>query len=38
MSMSGWTRQSHRRLSIAFTLSVIANFVYRAAISHEPPP
>ena len=30
-----WIRQSHRWLSIAFTLTVIANFVAR--IKGEPP-
>ena len=33
--MSYWIRQSHRWLSIAFTLTVIANFV---AIAQGPPP
>lgn len=37
MNMSVWARQSHRWLSIVFTLTVIANFVYRAAVSGEPP-
>lgn len=37
MIVSIWIRQSHRWLSIAFTLTVIANFVYRAAVSGEPP-
>lgn len=32
---NAWIRQSHRRLSIAFTLSVIANFV---AMAWGPPP
>jgi hypothetical protein len=30
-----WIRQTHRWLSIAFTLTVIANFV---AMSQGPPP
>lgn len=38
MNWGLWMRQSHRWLSIAFTLTVIANFAYRAAISGEPPP
>ncbi|MBI3523233.1 MAG: hypothetical protein HY066_01695 [Betaproteobacteria bacterium] len=37
MSMSAWIRQGHRWLSIVFTLTVIANFAYRAAVSGEPP-
>jgi hypothetical protein len=32
---SHWIRQSHRWLSMAFTLTVVANFVVRA--SGEPP-
>lgn len=35
--MSTWIRQSHRWLSIVFTLTVIANFVFRAAVLGEPP-
>jgi hypothetical protein len=38
MSSSGWVRQTHRWLSIVFTLTVIANFVARAVASGEPPP
>lgn len=38
INMSLWVRQSHRWLSIVFTLTVIANFVFRAAASGEPPP
>lgn len=38
MSMALPIRQSHRWLSIVFTLTVIANFVFRAAASDEPPP
>jgi len=34
--MNNWIRQSHRWLSIAFTLTVIANFV--AMGLGEPPP
>jgi intracellular septation protein A len=35
LNTSLWIRQSHRWLSIAFTLTVIANFVVRAF--GEPP-
>jgi hypothetical protein len=35
MSWSKWIRQIHRWLSIAFTLTVIANFV---AMTQGPPP
>ena len=35
MNLSKWIRQSHRWLSIAFTLTVIANFV---AMTQGPPP
>lgn len=38
MNWSLWIRQSHRWLSIVFTLTVIANFVFRAAASGEAPP
>ncbi|MEP7298868.1 MAG: hypothetical protein ABI702_21995 [Burkholderiales bacterium] len=38
MSLSLWMRQSHRWLSIVFTLTFIANFVFRALASGEPPP
>ncbi|MGR4864033.1 hypothetical protein [Caulobacter sp. LARHSG274] len=34
--MSPWIRQVHRWLSIAFTATVVANFVVRAL--GEPPP
>jgi cellulose synthase/poly-beta-1,6-N-acetylglucosamine synthase-like glycosyltransferase len=37
MNVSVCIRQSHRWLSIVFTLTVIANFAYRAAVSGEPP-
>ncbi len=37
MSLSPWIRQSHRWVAIAFTLTVIANFVFRTAASGEPP-
>lgn len=33
--MSFWIRQSHRWLSIIFTLTVVANFAWR--IKGEPP-
>ena len=33
--MNKWIRQTHRWLSIAFTVTVIANFV---AMSQGPPP
>lgn len=36
MNWNHWIRQSHRWVSIAFTLTVIANFVVR--IWMEPPP
>lgn len=35
--MSTWIRQSHRWLSIVFTITVIANFAWRGAASGEPP-
>jgi len=35
MSWRAWTRQIHRWLSIAFTLTVIANFTVR--VRGEPP-
>jgi hypothetical protein len=35
MSINPWIRQGHRWLSIAFTLSVVANFV---AMAWGPPP
>ncbi len=38
MKLTLWTRQSHRWLSIVFTLTVIANFVFRAVASGAPPP
>lgn len=38
MKMDSWIRQSHRWLSIVFTLTVIANFVFRAVASGQPPP
>jgi hypothetical protein len=38
MNWGPWIRQSHRWVSIVFTLTVIANFVFMAAASGEPPP
>lgn len=35
MSWNKWIRQSHRWISIAFTVAVIANFV---ALAQEEPP
>jgi hypothetical protein len=37
MNWRHWVRQSHRWLSIIFTVTVIANFVVRAAAPGEPP-
>ena len=37
MSWSNSIRQTHRWVSILFTLTVIANFVARALDSAEPP-
>ena len=36
MNWNHWIRQSHRWVSIAFTLTVIANFAVR--VWREPPP
>ena len=36
--MSKLVRQTHRWLSIAFTLTIIANFVHIAAFGPEQPP
>jgi cellulose synthase/poly-beta-1,6-N-acetylglucosamine synthase-like glycosyltransferase len=36
--MSTFIRQSHRWLSIAFTLTVIANFVALAVLKGQQPP
>jgi hypothetical protein len=38
MNMSAWVRQIHRWLSIAFTLTVIANFIALARGGGMPPP
>jgi heme A synthase len=35
MNRNSWIRQAHRWLSIAFTVTVIANFV---AMTQGPPP
>jgi len=37
MSAAEWMRQSHRWLSIVFTLTVVANFVARGLHPGEPP-
>ena len=37
MNWNLWIRQSHRWLSIVFTVTVIANFVARAVEPAEPP-
>ena len=36
--MSKWIRQAHRWISIAFTITVIANFVALAQTGGEQPP
>ena len=36
--MSKWIRQAHRWISIAFTITVIANFVALAQTGGEMPP
>jgi len=38
MNWNSWIRQTHRWLSIAFTLTVIANFVALAMGKQEQPP
>ena len=38
MSWNHWIRQTHRWVSIAFTLTVIANFVALAQGGGTPPP
>lgn len=38
MNWNLWIRQSHRWLSIVFTLAVVANFAARAMEPGEPPP
>lgn len=37
MSIARCSRQSHRWLSIVFTLTVVLNFAWRAAVGGEPP-
>ena len=38
MNWQLWTRQSHRWLSVVFTVTVIANFAARALGPGEPAP
>lgn len=38
MNISAWIRRFHRWVSIAFTLTVIANFVAMTQGSGRPPP
>ena len=38
MNWSAWVRQIHRWMSIAFTVTVIANFVAMALRGGTPPP
>ena len=38
MNWNNWIRQIHRWLSIAFTVTVIANFVAMAQVGGMPPP
>jgi hypothetical protein len=38
MNWRHWTRQSHRWLSIIFTLTVMVNFAARAMARAEPSP
>ena len=38
MNWNTWIRQGHRWLSIAFTMTVIANFVALARGAGTPPP
>ena len=38
MNWNKWIRQSHRWLSIAFTVTVLANFVVLAQGRGAPPP
>ena len=38
MNRNNWIRQIHRWLSIAFTVTVIANFVAMARAGGMPPP
>ncbi len=38
MKASQWIRQAHRWIAIAFTLTVIANFVALAMVEGQPAP
>jgi hypothetical protein len=38
VTLNYWVRQIHRWLSIAFTVTVIANFIALAQGDGEPPP
>ena len=38
MNWNHWVRQTHRWVSIAFTLTVVANFVALGAGHKQPPP
>ena len=38
MNLNSWIRQIHRWLSIAFTVTVIANFIALAQGGGTPPP
>jgi hypothetical protein len=38
LNWNNWIRQSHRWVSIAFTVTVIANFVALAQGTEMPPP
>jgi len=38
VNWNSWIRQAHRWVSIAFTLTVIANFIALAQRSGTPPP
>jgi hypothetical protein len=38
LNWNRWIRQSHRWLSVAFTLTVIANFIALAQGDGMPPP
>jgi hypothetical protein len=38
MNLSNWVRQIHRWVSIAFTVTVIANFIALAQGAGMPPP
>ena len=38
MSLNAWIRQIHRWVSIAFTITVLANFVALGLAKGTPPP